>query len=67
MCNGDLVNNFSDKFKKIIVRYIKVEYNLDVMRQSACLVLNPIMVYNYSFLFHCMTVGQASDSMMVLS
>ena len=30
--------NFSDKFKKIIKRYMKVGYNLDVMRQSACLV-----------------------------
>ena len=31
--------NFSDQFKKIIKRYIKVGYNLDVMRQSAFLVL----------------------------
>ena len=31
--------NFSDRFKKIIKRYIKVGYNLDVIRQSACLVL----------------------------
>ena len=31
--------NFSDQFKKIVKRYIKVVYNLDVMRQSACLVL----------------------------
>ena len=30
--------NFSDQFKEIIKRYIKVGYNLDVMRQSACLV-----------------------------
>ena len=36
---------------------------MDVMRQSACLVLNPITVYNYGFLFNCMTVGQVSDSM----
>ena len=42
---------------------IKVGYNFDVMRQSACLVLNPIVVYNYGFLFNYMTVGQASDSM----
>ena len=42
--------NFSDQFKKIIKRYIKVGYNLDVMRQSACLVLNPITVYSYGFL-----------------
>ena len=52
---GDLVFKFrgiigkpylSDQFKKIIKRYIKVGYNLDVIRQSACLVLNPIMVYS---------------------
>ena len=44
---GDLVNkfkrivgkaNFSDQFKKSIKRYIKDGYNLDIMRQSACLV-----------------------------
>ena len=33
--------NFSDQFKKIVKRYIRVRYNLDVMRQSACLVLKP--------------------------
>ena len=59
--------NFSDQFEKIIKRYIKVGYNLDVMRQSACLVLNPIMVYCYGFLFNCTTVGQASDSMTALT
>ena len=31
--------------KKRIKRYVKARNNLDVMRQSACLVLNPIMVY----------------------
>ena len=59
--------NFSDQFKKIVKRYIRVGYNLDIMRQSACLVLNPIMVYSYGFLFNCRTVGQASDSMMALT
>ena len=59
--------NFSDQFKKIIKRYIKIGYNLDVMRQSACLVSNPITVYSYDFLFNCTTVGQASDSMMALT
>ena len=43
--------NFSDQFKKIVKRYIRVGYNLDIMRQSACLVLNPITVYSYGFLF----------------
>ena len=55
--------NFSDQFKKIVKRYIRVGYNLDIIRQSACLVLNPITVYGYGFLFNCTTVGQASDSM----
>ena len=36
--------NFRDQFKKIVKRYIRVGYNLDIMRQSACLVLNPITV-----------------------
>ena len=59
--------NFSDQFKKIVKRYIRVGYNLDTMRQSACLVLNPITVYGYVFLFNCKTVGQASDSMTALT
>ena len=32
---------FSDQFKKIVKRYIRVGYYLDIMQQSACLVLNP--------------------------
>ena len=59
--------NFSDRFKKIVKRYIRVGYNLDIMRQSACLVLNPITVYSYGFLFNCTTVVQASDSMTALT
>ena len=71
MFNGDLVYkfkqivgkpNFSDQFKKTIKRYIRVGYSLDIMQQSACLVLNPITVYSYGFLFNCTTVGQASES-----
>ena len=53
--------------KMIIKRYIKVGYNLDVMRQSACLVADPITVYSYGFLFYCTTVDQASDSMTALA
>ena len=58
---------FSDHSKKIVKRYIRVGYNLDIMRQSACLVLNPITVYRYGFLFNYTTVGQASDSMKALT
>ena len=73
---GNLVNkskgivgkpDFSDQFKKIVKRYIRVGYNLDIMQQSVCLVLNPIMVYSYGFLLNCTSVGQASDSMMALT
>ena len=53
--------------KKFYKSYIKVEYNLGVMRQSACVVLNPITVYSYDFLFNCTTVGQATDSMSSLT
>ena len=59
--------SFSDQFKKIVKRNIRVGYNLDIMRQSACLVLNPITVYSYGFLFNCTTVGQAADSMTALT
>ena len=59
--------NLSDQFQKIVKRYIKDGYNLDVMRQSACLVLNPITVYSYGFLFNCVMVAQASDSMTALT
>ena len=36
--------NFNDQFKNIIKRDKRVGYNIDIMRQSACLVVNPIMV-----------------------
>ena len=60
--------NFNDQFKTIIKRYKKkVGYNFDIMQQSACLVLNPITVYSYGFLFTCTMAGQASDSMTTLA
>ena len=31
--------NFGDQFNKIVKQYIRVGYNLDIIRQSACLVL----------------------------
>ena len=51
--------------KKNITRYRHIGYNLYVTRQSACLVLNPIMVDNYAAFFNCTPVGRASDAMMV--
>ena len=55
---------FSDQFRKIIVRYKRIGHNINIMRQSACLVFNPITVNNFASLFDCTPVGRASDSMM---
>ena len=63
--NGDLVYKFKKirgmaiffyQFRKIIMRYERIGYNLDVMRQSACLVINPITVDGYAALFNCTPV-----------
>ena len=35
--------------------------------KKSSLVLNPIMVYSYGFLFNCTIVGQASDTMTALT
>ena len=67
---GDLVykfrkitgyNDFLYHFKKIIVRYKKIGYNIDVLRPTACLVVNPIKVNSFAYLFNFTTVGRASD------
>ena len=55
--------DFSDQFRKII-RHKRIGYDLNVTRQSACLVDNPITVANFAALFNCMPVDRASDSMM---
>ena len=71
---GDLVyklkkivgsDNFSAQFIKIISHYKKISYNFNVLQQTAWLVVNPITVGNFAFLFSCTPVGRTSDSMMV--
>ena len=71
---GDLVHrfrkivgksNFSEQFRKLLNnRYKRIGYCLDIMRQTACLVINLIIVDGYASLFHCTTAVRASDSMM---
>ena len=67
---GDLVykfrkiigkNDFPYHFKKIVVRYKKIGYNINVMRQTERLVVNPIKVNSFAYLFNCTTVGRTSD------
>ena len=44
---------FSDLFKNITICYNRIRYNKNIMRQSACLVVNPITVNNVASLFNC--------------
>ena len=54
-------NDFLYNFKMIIVRYKKIGYNINVLRQTACLVVNPIKVNRFAYLFNCTAVGRTSD------
>ena len=54
----------SDQFRKTIIRHKRIGYSLNVMRQSASLVINPITVDNFASLFNCTPVDRESDSMM---
>ena len=58
-------NNFSAQFIKVISHYKKIGYNINVLQQTACLVVNPITVGNFVFLFNYTLVCQTSDSMTV--
>ena len=58
-------DNFSAQFIKIISDYKNIGYNINVLQQTACLVVNPITVDNFAFLFNCTSVGRTSDSMTV--
>ena len=41
--------SFHDQFKKIINHHKRAGYSMNVMRQFACLAINPITVYSYGF------------------
>ena len=65
---GDLVykfkkmigmTDFSDQFRKILIRHKSIGYNLYVMRQTECLLINPIKVYNFAAVFNCTPVDRA--------
>ena len=60
-------NNFSAQFIKVILHYKKIGYSINVLQQAAYLVVNPITVGHFAFLFNCTPVGWTSDSIMVLT
>ena len=53
--------DFSDQFKTIIICNKHIGYNINIMRLSACLVLNPITVNNFGSIYNCTPVHRASD------
>ena len=68
---GDLVykfkkiigrTDFSEQFRNIIIRHKRIGYDLNVMRQSVCLIINPNTVANFAALFNCTPMDRASDS-----
>ena len=68
--NGDLVyrfrkivgkSDFSEQFRKLINRYKRI--GLDIMRQTTCLIINPIIADGYASFFNCTMAVRASDSM----
>ena len=74
ICNSELYGDLVYKFKKIIGksfylfkrivnRFKRAGFTCDIMRQTACLVFNQIMVEGYAALFCCTAVVQVSDSM----
>ena len=52
--------NFSELFKRVVNRFKRAGYTLDIMRQTTCLVFNTIMVEGYAAFFSCTSVVQAS-------
>ena len=73
---GDLVyrirkvvrkSNFSEKFRKLFNRYKRIGYNICIMRQTACRVVNTITVDSYALLFDFTALVRASHSMTLSS
>ena len=47
------MTDFSGQLRKVIMPYKRIAYSVNVMRPSACLVINPIMVDSFAALFYC--------------
>ena len=55
-------NDFAGQFRKMIIRYKRAGYNINDMQQTACLVVNPDKINNFTALFNFTPAGRASDS-----
>ena len=56
--------DFSDQFQNIIIRHKRIGFDLNVMRQSPCLVINFITVDSFADLLNCTPGDRVSKSMM---
>ena len=62
----NLIESVSEDFPSYSFKYIynennRLNDNIDVLQKTACLVVNPVKVNSYAYLFNCTTVGRASD------
>ena len=57
---------FSDQFSKLVIRYKRKGYKINVLKQSAHLAVNPNTFDHFAYLFNCTPMGQGSESMMIL-
>ena len=69
-CYDDLVNKFrmfvcnigfSEQLKKIVSCYKTICYSMNVMQQTACMVVGPVMVENFASSFNHMMLSWATD------
>ena len=60
-----LPSGTSKWFRKIFIRYKRTGYNINVIRQTACLMANQITVNNFAVLFNYTLACRASDLMKV--
>ena len=54
--------DFSDQCRNINICYKRIGYNINIMRPSACLVVNSIIVNNFASLFNCTPVGMMAST-----
>ena len=51
----------------MISDYKNIANNINVLQQTACLVVNPMTVGNFAFRFNWTLVGRTSDSMTAMT
>ena len=58
-------DGFSAQFVGVVSHYKKIGCGINVLRQTACLVVGPVAVGGFAFLFNCTPVGRTSGTVVV--